>query len=156
MDRPRETNEKLKLQYEWDGSKWPIEKREHNWRRHAPASHPTNQEQRGPRILFPATEVKDLHDAGLECVAWTTPLPAHDPQSVLVALEVALAGPAAWAAVASVIRTYLTRHKGRKVVVHNDGKPLVEISGDLSVKEIEALLRTQLPSQTSPDATDAS
>jgi transposase-like protein len=139
----------LRLHYEWDGSKNPVGNR-HWGRLDAPPSHPAHQEQRGPHILFPLEEWEALRDADLEWAVYYANIMASIP----VALEVVLAGPAAWVAVASVIRTYLTRHKDRKVVVYNDGKPLLEVSGDISVEEIESLLRTQLPSRTDPDVRD--
>ncbi|MEV5560286.1 hypothetical protein AB0L44_42160 [Nonomuraea wenchangensis] len=51
----------------------------------------------------------------------------------------------AWLALANVLKTYLTRHNNRKVIIYGDtGKKIVEVTGDLTAKEIEGLLRSRV------------
>ncbi|MGA4995967.1 hypothetical protein [Nonomuraea bangladeshensis] len=51
----------------------------------------------------------------------------------------------AWLALANVLKTYLTRHNNRKVIIYGDtGKKIVEVTGDLTAKEIEGLLRARV------------
>ncbi|MGW6792384.1 hypothetical protein [Streptomyces chartreusis] len=48
-------------------------------------------------------------------------------------------------AFAAMVRTFILRNKNRKVVVRGkSGKVLLEVTGDLSAKDMERLLRTQL------------
>ncbi|GAA2165110.1 hypothetical protein [Actinomadura napierensis] len=59
--------------------------------------------------------------------------------------QYAVTSVAGWAALASVIKTWLTRRAGRKVVVYNDdGAELLNITGDLTATEIETLLRARV------------
>jgi hypothetical protein len=59
--------------------------------------------------------------------------------------EYVVSNAAAWPALAAVLKTYLTRRSGRKVVLYGDGgKKLLEVTGDLTAAEIEALLRTRV------------
>lgn len=56
-----------------------------------------------------------------------------------------LANAAAWPALALVLRSYIRRRSGRKVVVYGDnGQKLLEVTGDLSTAEIEALLKARV------------
>ncbi|MEC3998862.1 hypothetical protein VSR01_37415 [Actinacidiphila sp. DG2A-62] len=53
-----------------------------------------------------------------------------------------LAAAPAWMALASVVKAYLTRRKDQHIVVYaQDGKPRVEVTGDVSTEQIEVLLR---------------
>lgn len=53
-----------------------------------------------------------------------------------------LASGAAWIALAGVMKAWINRRTGRKVVLYGPGgKKRVEITGDMSAAEIEALLR---------------
>ena len=97
------------------------------------------------RILFPTSFSELLDQVGLEYRTLRTELPAAGPE-IPFALEVILGSMAALAAIAGVIKTYIKRHKNRRVVVRNDdGEVILEVYGDRSVEEIEALLRARLP-----------
>ncbi|MGW4438034.1 hypothetical protein ACWELO_20105 [Streptomyces sp. NPDC004596] len=53
-----------------------------------------------------------------------------------------LAAAPAWMALASVVKAYLTRRKHQRIVLYSqDGKPHVEVTGDVSTEQIEVLLR---------------
>ena len=140
QDQP---DSQIRLLYEWRTNKPP----EKGWHRSS-----TGRTVEGQRICFPQSEHESVEQAGLEYnpKSWWRDV-GGESGHVAFLLEIGLAGPAAWAGVASVIRTYLTRHKYRKVVIYYDGKPVIEVSGDVTTQEIEALLRTQLPSN--PDQT---
>lgn len=140
LDAP---SQELALYYEWIGSVVTPEVLS-DWGTHQPA---------GPRMFFPVDEWQAVHNAGHGYVEWYEP---GEGGGALTALEIALAGPTAWAAVASMVRAYITRHRYRKVVIYHDGKPLIEFSGDVSVEQVETLLRT-LPgaSQSSTKGSDA-
>lgn len=57
----------------------------------------------------------------------------------------AIANAAAWPALAGVLKTYLTRRSGRRVIVYGvKGKKLLEVTGDLTAAEIEALLKARV------------
>lgn len=73
---------------------------------------------------------------------------------VLKIWEAVIVSAPAWAALASVLKTFLTRRNGRKVVVYNkEGNKVLEVTGDLTVKDIEALLFAQRAQLPSPDET---
>lgn len=57
----------------------------------------------------------------------------------------AIASAPAWAALASVLKAYITRRIGRKVILYgDDGTKLLEITGDLTAEQIEALLSARV------------
>ena len=57
----------------------------------------------------------------------------------------AILNASAWPSLAGVLKTYLTRRQGRKVIVYGTGnKKLLEVTGDQTVEEIEALLRARV------------
>lgn len=59
--------------------------------------------------------------------------------------EYVLLSAPAWAALASVIRTWITRRANRRVVVYGDnGNKLLEVAGDATTAEIEILLRSRV------------
>jgi hypothetical protein len=62
------------------------------------------------------------------------------------AIVYGLASAPSIAAFAGLIKTYITRHKARSVVISwKDGyKATIKIEGDFSTKEIEALLRSEI------------
>lgn len=137
---PRSTAEELRLHYEWDGS----ETRRHQIGLWFPDEARPPQH---PRMLFPRYEWQAVHNAGCGYIRWYA---VGNGLGDLSAVEISLAGPAAWAAVASVIRAYIARHRYRKIVIYHDGEPMIEVSGDVSVKQIEALLRTLPGTSESP------
>ena len=106
-----------------------------------------------PRILFPASFNEMLDQAGLEYRTLRTALPAAGPE-VPFALEVILGTTAVLATIAGVIKTYIKRHKNRKVVIRNDdGEVILEVYGDRSVEDIKTLLQARLPVRNpDPDA----
>jgi hypothetical protein len=59
--------------------------------------------------------------------------------------QYAIFGAPAWAALASVLKAYINRRTGQKVVVYGqDGVKLLEVTGDLTAEQIEALLRARV------------
>jgi hypothetical protein len=68
-----------------------------------------------------------------------------------------IASAPAWAALASVLKAYITRRVGRKVVLYgDDGTKLLEVTGDLTAEQIEALLRARVaPPELGGTASDS-
>jgi hypothetical protein len=110
---------------------------------------PSVKELRGPKIAFPSS--KDFRESITETGLRYFFSDFHEGVSSggfwANSVEILLASSAAWTAAASVIKKYLTRHNGNKVIIFdNDGKPLLEVDGDQTTNDIEILLRARLHS----------
>lgn len=69
----------------------------------------------------------------------------YDGENGPGAVILLLASAPSIAAFASMIKVYLLRNKDRKVIVsREDGTPQLEVTGNLSVDDIERLLRVQM------------